>query len=422
MLFNKYNFSTNQETYTLAALILFSIFIRVPIVFIYGDTSLEYEWKFLVQNLIEYNQLGWKNCEFSYSLTKICFEEGSILPNLWVPPLYAYYLYFFTFFNFEQQNYILLILLTQVFFASVSAAIFYEISKFFFSKKLSLYSSMFFSSFPLYVYACGQISSISLQVFLTVLFFYFFYKLIKKNNLASTVFFAVTAGLLILLRGEFYVILILTLFYLFFLRVKLKNILLIILISLITISPYLVRNVLIFEKITMMKSFGYNLWKGNHPYAMKNSLVVGAEIVDENLQKELDNVPRDKFLRFNFEKIFLDRAIQNIKEDPKGHLTLFFKKITSFLLIDFNSPDTNYYNPLHYLPVLLLGITSLIGIGLSYNKSYQFKYLILIFFIYVFIFSSVSILPRYKLIILPMQIIFTNVFIDFLKKFKHHHG
>ena len=48
MLFNKYNFSTNQETYTLAALILFSIFIRVPIVFIYGDTSLEYEWKFLV--------------------------------------------------------------------------------------------------------------------------------------------------------------------------------------------------------------------------------------------------------------------------------------------------------------------------------------------------------------------------------------
>ena len=44
---------------------------------------------------------------------------------------------------------------------------------------------------------------------------------------------------------------------------------------------------LIFEKITMMQSFSYNIWKGNHPYAMKNSLVAGAEIVDEDFQKQL---------------------------------------------------------------------------------------------------------------------------------------
>ena len=35
-------------------------------------------------------------------------------------------------------------------------------------------------------------------------------------------------------------------------------------ISLLTTSPYLVRNYINFEKITITKSFGYNLWKGNN--------------------------------------------------------------------------------------------------------------------------------------------------------------
>ena len=162
---NKYSFNKNKEVYTLILLVLFSVSIRIPVVFVYGDAGLEFEWKFLVENLIEYKQLGWKNCEFAYSITKVCFEDGLILPNLWMPPLYAYYLYFFTFFNLQEQNYILLILSSQILLASVSVAVFYKINKIFFSNKLSLYSSVLFSLFPLYAYASSQISSISLQVF-----------------------------------------------------------------------------------------------------------------------------------------------------------------------------------------------------------------------------------------------------------------
>jgi len=418
MLLNNYSFTKNKEIYTLILLVLFSVSIRVPIVFMFGDTGLEYEWKTLVENLTEYKQLAWKNCEFEYSNTKICLDDGFLLPNLWMPPLYAYYLYFFTIFDLGEQNYILLILSSQILLASISVVVFYKINKFFFTKKLSLYSSLLFSLFPLHAYACSQISSISLQIFLIILFFYFFFQLVEKRNFLSTILFSFSGGLLMLLRGEFYVILILTLFYLFFLKVNVRNILLIILITSITISPYLIRNVLIFEKITIIESLGYNLWKGNHPYAMKNSLVGGSEIVDENFQKQLDAIPRDKFLRINRDKLFLSKVIKNIKEEPTGHLILFFKKVMSFLLIDFKSTDQNYYNPFHYLPVLLLGITSLIGIGLSNKKSYKLNYLILIFVAYVFIFSTVSILPRYKLVILPLQIIFTTVLI---KKFIYRH-
>ena len=73
------------------------------------------------------------------------------------------------------------------------------------------------------------------------------------------------------------------------------------------------------------------------------------------------------------------------------------------------------------MPVLLFGIIALIGIGLSDKKSYKLNYLILLFFFYVFIFSTVSILPRYKLIILPLQIIFTGVVIESFKKLITRH-
>ena len=97
-------------------------------------------------------------------------------------------------------------------------------------------------------------------------------------------------------------------------------------------------------------------------------------------------------------------------------MVLYFKKIVSFLFIDINSSEPNYYNPFHYIPVLILGITSLLGIFLSDKKSHQLNYLILIFIFYVTVFSFFAILPRYKLVIVPLQIIFTNILINFINK------
>ena len=133
------------------------------------------------------------------------------------------------------------------------------------------------------------------------------------------------------------------------------------------------------------------------------------------MQKQIDEIPKDKFYRINEDKIFLGQAIEYIKKEPKRYLILYFKKAASFLFIDINSSEPLYYNPLHYLPVLLLGLTSLIGIILSDKKSYQLNYLILIFFFYIIIFSAFAILPRYKLYIIPLQIIFTGVFLDYIK-------
>jgi len=411
MFFKNYHYLKNKEIYVIILLILFSIFIRVPVIFLYGDIALENEWLILVNNLTNHGILA-----FDYhdqNLAKYLF------PNLYMPPLYAYYIYFFSTFGLEDQSYILIILFSQVLLASISVAIFYKISEIFFSKKISLSISLLYSLFPLHVYACSQISSISLQTFLTVLFIYLFFQFIEKKS--SLLIFAVSfiGGLIILLRQEFVAVLVLSLIYAFiFYKVRLKEIFLILLISLITISPYLIRNIIVFETVTITKTTGYNLWKGSHPNAER---LEGSEIINDSLQKQIDKIPKDKFYGLNFDNLFLNEAIKNIKGDPTRYLTLFIKKAFSFLFIDINSPNPNYYNPLHYIPVLLFGIIALIGIGLSDKKSHKLNYLVLLFFFYVFIFSTVSILPRYKLIILPLQIIFAGVVIESFKKFISRH-
>ena len=166
-----YKFFKKKETFVLISLILISVLIRIPVILILGDTSLEGEWGVLVNNLITHGTLS-------------LFDEF-LLPSVYMPPLYSYYLYFFSIFNFEDQNYVQLILSSQILLSSISVAVFYKINKIFFSPKISFYSSLLFSLFPLHVYACGQISSISLQVFCIILFFYFFFQLVKKRNILS---------------------------------------------------------------------------------------------------------------------------------------------------------------------------------------------------------------------------------------------
>ena len=92
-------------------------------------------------------------------------------------------------------------------------------------------------------------------------------------------------------------------------------------------------------------------------------------------------------------------------------------RINNVMFIDINSSYPNYYNLLHYLPLFLIGVMSLVGIFLSDKKSSKMNYLILIYFLNILIFSSFFILPRYKLAILPLQLIFTNIFINNIKNY-----
>ena len=401
LLYNYLKFKNNKGSLLIILLFFSSLFARIPVILILGDVTLENEWGVMLYNLVNHNTLSQQS-----------FGEF-LLPNLGLPPLYAYYLYLLSFLNFENQNFVLLVLFSQAILASISVVIFYKLNKFFFSQKICAYSSLLFSFFPLYLYCSAQISSISLTIFLAIFFYYFFFKIKKNKKYIDVLIYAFIGGLLILVRREFIAIIILSSFYLFlFCKISFKKIFLIILIILITISPYPVRNYIIFEKIIIHSGFGYNLWKGNNP----NSKVEGSEFKNVIFKNLIEEIPKDKFYRINEDKIYIKESIKNIKEDPKKYFFLYVKKALSYFFIDIESTRQNYYNPFHYIPNLLLAITSLIGIFLSDKKSSSFNYLILILSFYLFVFPIFAIQPRYKIYIIPFQIIFTNIFINYLIK------
>ena len=124
------------------------------------------------------------------------------------------------------------------------------------------------------------------------------------------------------------------------------------------------------------------------------------------LKAKLDKIKKDKFYEINRDKIFLNEAKNNLSKEPKIFFTLFLKKIFSFYFIDLNSSYPYYYNYLNIIPTIIIAILSFFGlINFVRNKNIMYNYFSIYLFSNLLIFSIFFILPRYKLIILPVQII-----------------
>ena len=216
-----------------------------------------------------------------------------------------------------------------------------------------------------------------------------------------------------LLRGEFYLIFVLTLIYFFLLKkINLKKTIAILIISLLVISPYIIRNYYTFNKVTLTKSLGFNLWKGNNPYAKVEGSESLEAFLDNSVFEKRENLPKDKLYEFHLDSLFFDEGLIYIKENPSLFIERYIKKFFSFFYFNINSEYPNYFHPLFIFPIVFLSIFSTAGIFISVKKlDYKNTYLLLYLLLTMLIFSLFFILPRYKMIILPVQMIYMNYFL-----------
>ena len=380
-------------THTLYIIFLLSFILRVPVSLIYGDNYLENEWEILVRNLIDHKTLAILNFGDLY------------VPNLWMPPLYAYFLFSISLlFESLNNNYINTVLIVQCALSSVSVVIFYKILKNFYSSNISLIGTLIFSFFPLNLYSSSQISSVSLVIFLSMSFYYFLIKISEDEKIIYLILFSLTAGLLILSRREFILLFIITNFFLFFfIKINLKKIFLILLFASLVVSPYIIRNYIAFDKIIIQAGFGYNVWKAYNPKAK----VEGYYLPSAELKEKISLIKKDKFYRINEDKIYLKQAITYIQDEPVKYLKLYFLRLFSYYFIDFDSSQKKYYNFFHIAPNMLVSIFFLFSLFRYNKKSILLNYFLFIFFTYLFLISSFAILARYKLYLIPIQILFS---------------
>ena len=268
--------------------------------------------------------------------------------------------------------------------------------------------------FPLIVYSSSQISSATLYLFLLLSFFLLILNLDIKRNSQKFWNFALIgflSGVLILTRRDFILIYLFSLFYSFFyFKTKLKQILIIVLVTSITISPYITRNYIAFEKLIVHSGLGYNLWKAYNV----NAEVEGFYNQSSVLKEEIKKVKKDIYYRINEDKIYFDFAKKYIIENPFETLKLFLKRLFSFFFIDLDSSQKNYYNIFHILPNASIAAIALLGLIVCKKKDIKFNYLLCTFIAILLIYSLFALLPRYKLYILPFQIILSLKFLEFI--------
>ena len=399
----------NIKIYWLPCLIASSFLLRLLAVYFVRDVQIEHEWAILHNNLVKYKS-------FSY----YTFND-QLIPSVLVPPLYSFFLYLVKVITtFEGTSLLYSIIFIQIILSTYSIYLFYQINQTFFSDRLSLINSIIFSIIPLNVYVCGQISSANLQIVFSLLFLKFLLLIIKKQTNSNILIFSIVSGLLFLIRGEFVLIFLIIIFFIFFSKkIKLINLMKIVIVTFLVISPYLIRNYVHFNQIFLVKSLGYNLWKGNNEL----SLVEGYENLDRiefaNLQYHLTNIEKNKYYEINRDNIFLEEAINNLENNSFRYFKLFLKKFLSYYFIDMNSSYPNYYNFFHIFPIILLSVLSFPGLYVLFKiNKFEHKCFGLYLFSNLIIFSVFFILPRYKLTILPIQLILVVYFFIYLfKKF-----
>jgi hypothetical protein len=395
--------------YKLPVIFFIALVARILSIYYYRDYEVANEWGIILENLE------------SNSILSVHSVKGIPVPNIFMPPLYPLFLYIINFFFNNTDTFLWSIQYIQLAFSLIAIYFTNKILLEFYSENISSIGTLIFAIFPLNVYAVSQISSISLQMLLLNLFLYSFLKLLKKINYKQIFLFSISSALLMLLRGEFFIFVILSMIYLYIKQKNLKRIIIIGLITSLVVSPYIYRNYNIFGVITITKSGGYNLLKGNHPRTKAEGTPMFLKIkevipeVKDELEKLIAKGPSSNY-DLAQDKILFDQAIKFIKDNPVRYVILYFKKIVSFMLIDTNADYANYYSPLHIIPKLFLGITTLIGVILSFNfRINALNFITLYYFANIGLFSIFFILPRYSLSLLTIQVILSLIL---LKKIK----
>ena len=106
----------------------------------------------------------------------------------------------------------------------------------------------------------------------------------------------------------------------------------------LAVSPWLIRNYIVMNKPLMMASnFGYNLWRGSHPWGS------GTEYLDDNRVSESALSPEYKEyleknrpqLEVELDRFYFNEAIGFIKDDPGRYIKVVLKRMLYFITIDF---------------------------------------------------------------------------------------
>lgn len=325
-----------------------------------------------------------------------------------MPPLYTLVISpMFLIDNQKTQN-ILIFLINLLFFA-LTIIILYKFVELNFCRIVGLISVSLYGLIPEFIYATYSIGTTQLYHLLIILTFY----LITKEKF--DLYFYFKLGILLLslsyLRFDSILFIIFIAFY-FLYKYNDKKIFLSVLIVIIGLIPWQIRNYTNFQEyVPLSTNTGLNLFRGNNYEGIGNWH--NSETIDF-----ISNYDRGDNFELELSKIYTNQAIDYIINNPSEALINSISKI--FHLWYINPIDTRSYDSYYIIPwliILAFGIFALF----RYRKNTLlyflfFSYHTIIAFIF---FSQIRYQSMMKLMLIPLvAMLFHDLFVIPWKKMK----
>lgn len=224
-----------------------------------------------------------------------------------------------------------IVLLAQIVIDTFSCLLLYSIIRRLLNPTVGFCSALFYSLNPFFIFYCVTLFSDILFVFLCILAFNFFIRSIsrqfKNGNVNNISYSALFFGLATLARPiGIYLPLIITVFFLVNLRKQMKKAIklatVFIVVFLISLSPWLIRNVIVFSSFSLSTSGAWNLLLLNVTPMEMERRNQPRTLIENALSQEVENLiiqdglnPRE-LDDFQVSRYFKKLAIQYIKKYP----------------------------------------------------------------------------------------------------------
>lgn len=254
-------------------------------------------------------------------ISKKSFLEPTGEPTSIRPPIYPIFLAFiYLIFGFNYKA----VFIVQSVISSLTNVILFLLCSNFISLKVGMISSFVSVIWPPFVVYSGIICSETLYIFLLLTFLFFFLKENKKTwqNLAL----GILLGVINLTRSTIVFYTIFLIFYNLFFGIstrKVKEIIIITVVSFVVLLPWTIRNYLVFGRFLLINTAAGELfWSGTY---LKWDGVCKHDR-DEDFFKKFGSIenPIDR------DKEMFKEGIKNIINNPKGFIKLSVKKFFRF--------------------------------------------------------------------------------------------
>ena len=131
---------------------------------------------------------------------------------------------------------------------------------------------------------------------------------------------------------------------------------------LLVVLPWSVRHTVVFDQVQpLTTNFWLNAWRGNNPETTGGAFKSGggSNWLTPEIEREIRLLPPSRDYELRVMKIYRERTIAFVRDNPGRTLQLFVKKVGMFMTVDWS--DARARHPLFLWPQLLLMAAAVAG-------------------------------------------------------------